>query len=75
MDEIDLVNEFAHVTIKIDREANGVRLVIESKRFESKIYLDPLMLDFLTLLDQKELRNIIKDIIEKKYQNLLMVSE
>ncbi|MEM0173414.1 MAG: hypothetical protein QXV69_09590 [Sulfolobaceae archaeon] len=66
--EIDLVNEFAHVVIKVDKTANGVRLAIESKRFEREIYLDPLMLDFLTLADQEELLNFIKNIIEQKYQ-------
>ncbi|QGA54000.1 hypothetical protein GFS03_05125 [Sulfolobus sp. E5-1-F] len=68
--EIDLVNEFAHVVIKVDNEANGVRLNIESKRFNRKIWLDPLMLDFLTLLDEDELLELIKSIIIQKYQKI-----
>ncbi|WP_338602713.1 hypothetical protein V6M85_02765 [Sulfolobus tengchongensis] len=72
MEEIDLLNEFAHVVVKIDRSANGIRLAIESKRFGREIYLDPLMLDFLTLLNEKELLDLIKEIIEKKYQNIVI---
>ena len=46
---VELVNEFAAVTVVRVRTRNGVRLRIESQRTGGQIELDPLELEALTL--------------------------
>ncbi|AHC51437.1 hypothetical protein SUSAZ_05355 [Sulfolobus acidocaldarius SUSAZ] len=68
--EIELMNEFAYVRVSIDNSANGSRLKISSTKFDREIYLDPLELDFLTLLDDKEILELVQKVIKEKYQRL-----
>ncbi|MEC1521272.1 hypothetical protein P9D43_04350 [Neobacillus niacini] len=54
-----LKNEFAHVTVKLDRSANGDRLLIQDNRTGKISYFDPLELESLLWSTHKELTNLL----------------
>jgi|GEM_PF-1957100 hypothetical protein len=62
---MELINEFARVRVEVE---NKGRLRIFSPRFNRELVIDPMEMDFLTLLDQEELIQLVKDVIVNKYQ-------
>lgn len=48
-------NEFADVLVCLDTAANGPRLMIKGARTQRVIYLDPLELERLTVLNHHDL--------------------
>ena len=56
---MDLRSEFAVVSVEIDNQANGPRLLIEDRRTGRTIYLDPLELESLTLCEHRDLATFL----------------
>lgn len=48
-------NEFGHVRVSLDEDANGPRILIEDLRNHRRIHLDPLELASLTWLTHGDL--------------------
>jgi hypothetical protein len=58
-ESIVLKNEFAHVSVKLDRSANGDRLLIKDIRTGKTSYLDPLELESLLWSTHKDLTTLL----------------
>jgi hypothetical protein len=56
---ITLKNEFAHVRIKKDISAKGVRLLVEDVRTGKINFFDPLELECLAWTEHKELNDLL----------------
>lgn len=54
-----LSNEFADVLVRIDQQANGVRLAIVDKRTGMTAFLDPLVLESLAWTDYEDLYSFV----------------
>jgi hypothetical protein len=54
-----LKNEFAHVSVKLDRSANGDRLLIKDIRTGKTSYFDPLELESLLWVTHKDLTTLL----------------
>jgi hypothetical protein len=54
-----LKNEFAHVSVKLDRSANGDRLLIKDIRTGKTSYFDPLELESLLWSTHKDLTALL----------------
>ncbi len=57
--EIVVVSEFGHVSVGIDRSANGPRLVLRDLRTEKVAYFDPLELESLVWCNHEQLAEIL----------------
>ncbi|AHC51442.1 dihydrodiol dehydrogenase [Sulfolobus acidocaldarius SUSAZ] len=56
---MEIKNEYAFVLIRLVSTGNGIRLEIYSPNFGTKIYLDPLQLESLTIADEKDFETLI----------------
>ncbi|WP_202964981.1 hypothetical protein [Neobacillus niacini] len=54
-----LKNEFAYVSVQIDRSANGDRLLIQDIRTGKRSYFDPLELESLLWSTHKDLTSLL----------------
>lgn len=54
-----LKNEFAMVSVQLDRSANGDRLMLRDLRTGKISYFDPLELESLLWSTHKELKNLL----------------
>ncbi|WP_181444327.1 dihydrodiol dehydrogenase [Sulfolobus sp. E11-6] len=64
-DYIEISNEFSHVLVRKVCTKNGVRLEIFSPNTKTKVFLDPLQLEYLTLVDNEAFRKIIDFLSQK----------
>ncbi|BBL47296.1 MULTISPECIES: dihydrodiol dehydrogenase [Sulfolobaceae] len=56
---IDVTNEFSHILVRKVSTKNGVRLEIFSPATGTRVFLDPLQLEYLTMVDIKTFEKII----------------
>ncbi|QXJ28911.1 hypothetical protein J5U23_01780 [Saccharolobus shibatae B12] len=56
---IEIGNEFSHILVRKVGTKNGVRLEIFSPTTGTKVFLDPLQLEYLTLVNIEVFRKII----------------
>jgi hypothetical protein len=56
---LDLANEFAHVTLELVENGNGVRLRLRDNGTQRAIDLDPMVLAALVWLNDSELERIV----------------
>ncbi|MDQ6525193.1 hypothetical protein RB608_16350 [Nocardioides sp. LHD-245] len=55
-----LVNEYAAVTVLLDRAPAGARLLLRAERTGDQVALDPVMLEALASLDARALGRLVE---------------
>lgn len=58
-------NEFASVTLELDKDANGPRIRIISNRSGTETILDPIELDVISRVYGKDLIGLVEQLISK----------
>ncbi|WP_426243626.1 hypothetical protein [Nocardioides sp. LHG3406-4] len=55
-----LVNEYAAVTVRLDRASAGPRLLLQAERTGDQVALDPVVLEALASLDRRSLSRLVE---------------
>ena len=65
-DGIVLANEFGSAHVRIDRGANGARLVVEDPRSGARVFLDPFELQCLAYLTARDIKEFMRPSFQER---------
>lgn len=57
--EVTVISEFGHISVGVDRSANGPRLLLTDVHTGKTAYFDPLELESLVWCDHQQLAEIL----------------